>query len=288
MLSYLEFVNENRTSLDLKDLLKTLDEISDATSAKKFSVIAAQYKFYNQSDYLTEEIDKDYANFKKLLEEKGFTLGMVEQIYAKNKKFLDENPMDYSDVGYVYNGMIDILFYEASKGSFILGGHDLKDKRDLLVKYDYGWHNHKYGKMAIDQHFSSVEELQKFMMTNAYKDEIMSNLGVLDDIEKINEYYFIIDDRYAHQYFKNDCFYVYDIGSVHHIISYKEGVAGDIENFTKIILKAYDYYGGNEFMEWLTDKQHKFPKAVDEFLTDDKKLNTLLRTGKGLKKYNII
>ena len=69
-------------------------------------------------------------------------------------------------------GSVDYYLYKLTNGEFKLSGMDWSDfmgeenmtfsgdalENELLIKFGYGWHNTKYGKLIIEQNLGSVEK----------------------------------------------------------------------------------------------------------------------------------
>lgn len=292
MLTYLEFINENKASSDLVGLLKTFTKLNDDYTLN-FSNIGALVSYFPHKNIQPSEIDQQINEYKEKMSNAGYPMDKIKEIYKKNEELFLGDPQDYAsdlgDVGDVwpYGGFSDILLYEASGGKFLLGGNDLTEYNDLLIKYNYGWHNHKYGILAIEQNFGTIDNFRKKMMTDAYSDYDIEN--VMSDHDRINEYYFTTLDKNAIYYYDNDLFYVYKIeddyeDAVYHIISYHKGIVDDTSNFYTILREAKEVYsenGENHFIDWM--KKHKWPDT----LKNDEQLKVLFKSLGVMGKFNL-
>lgn len=69
------------------------------------------------------------------------------------------------------NAWMDIFLNYFAPNHFTLGGYMIVDDVNLLIRYFYGWHHNKYGKMAIEQEFGSVEKYFEFINDELSKEK---------------------------------------------------------------------------------------------------------------------
>jgi len=257
-------------------------------------------------EYLSDLVGKDGsmgASFSAFA--KGLGKDIIDKIpyYVEqlNKKFGGDKIKNIADtlikegdtLGYRNSGgIMDMVLYNYNK-RFPLGGYEIADI-DTSIKYAYGWHNTKYGKLAVEQAFNSKQDYIK------------------STLEDIGEQMRIIGmpENFCH---KNICFYS-DVGSLEQ--NYDELVEsifhGDpAENIPgKIVDSAKrgddNYYifevnidemeaNTKDYLEFFFKLIKKDGKAASLFdlkevidfenLTEKEK--NLIRSYKGLNKFNI-
>lgn len=290
MKSYLEFINEsNESNEGLEELCMAIDNIKSETEDFKlnYSEAAAEQNFFKHYKLNFNDLDNNYEKFKNILESNGFSLDVVKKIYNNNKdRFKDS--ADYAVPGtWPYGFYSDLLFYEVSNKEFELSGLNIKSEgSDRLLKYDYGWHTTKYGKLVIEQQLGSTDNFIKNILTDSYKDDfVYHQRDSNSEIIAINEYYFKTDDEYIDESFDgSEGFYVYKINEFTHVLSHLKPLVDGSDNFKIIIREALKEMPSEDLIEFI--KTSKFPKDV-EIDFKNTELNSLYKSIKGIKKFNI-
>lgn len=289
MKTYKQFIKENNNDIiedeiEIIELFNLMVNFFGKNDIKSYTEIASLSYFMDYSGKKLDqsEIDDEYNRFKKYLDENNYNMSKIKELYSYHRdKFINSYGYTYdfiSDINvHPYGAFSDMIFYEASNGKFEVSGLELTDINNdsRLTRYSYGWHTSKYGKIAINQQFGSIEKFKLFTSKNAYND---INVDI-DDYEKINDYYFVLSKHNNYNYIDNykeiDLFYIYEIDNNYHIISYIENILENEKSFIKLIgeLEKNNIDFKSFFMN------HKFPKSIEKLLnTNLKTINNSVKT----------
>lgn len=164
--SYKDFINEQYNGDDDE----IFEEIQQYLGNNKAGNTSYSFSYYakNPGSIVDESEIKEYI--KDLI-----------NLFGKNnmekyvKKIIDDGEeASYGDE----NGHKDIIFHNFNK-DFPLGGGIIVKGQDNFIKYAYGYHTSKYGKLAIEQVFNNLTEFKKDAILNAgddYVDNVYSEL----------------------------------------------------------------------------------------------------------------
>lgn len=163
--------------------------------------------------------DEDFNRFQKRLDELGWTIEKIGQEFSDNEL---NRIYDFCDS---QNGLIDIYFYKLFeklnkpelKEKVSLGGHGWGNynvfEDEAFIRYSYGYHNTKYGKLAI-LNYGTMKEFIEQALTHLqeyfYNDLPPNIVSLYDshggfrtltgesnwDILNIKEYSIAEDDRF--------------------------------------------------------------------------------------------
>lgn len=155
--NYEQFLKENRKISENVDHTDAFDEIAEYL----LDINETSFSYIAKSGSATLETDKrlDLAS-KKHIDYLNGKYG--EEVMKEYVKMIIES--DMSGYGNT-NALNDIIFYNYDN-NFLLGGYDIA-AYDTIIKYSYGWHTTKYGKLAIAQSFSNM---------NDYKDAAIKSI----------------------------------------------------------------------------------------------------------------
>ena len=122
------------------------------------------YNSFSMTYY--EDFDKMIENFFKIVGEKTNTIFTYEDWLNFFKK--NETLVMSDDFFVSHNGFMDVLLYKSSKGRHPLWGVLMKetDDFDLSYKYLYGYHNHKYGRLMVEQSYGNVTNFFEYLLEN--------------------------------------------------------------------------------------------------------------------------
>jgi hypothetical protein len=140
------------------------------------------FEFLN-NELLDDEMTKlsfsDYAagRHQEDLQEVDFFIKKLNQKFGEQVlKDIAQQLIDAeAENGYNgHSGMSDIILQHYNK-DFPLGGYHMADY-DTVIKYAYGWHTTKYGKIAIAQAFKTKEDYLKAMV-ETLNEEVQMHTG---------------------------------------------------------------------------------------------------------------
>lgn len=128
---------------------KALKENND----RSYSVFASDSKF---------DPDRDMKSIMSSLAEEGWKKDAVDNLFAK----FGDTMVEMYDNGEGHgeapggSGLADLFFYKMGHAKNILLGYQIKesDDGDTFVKYSYGYHKTKYGKLCLISQFGSLEK----------------------------------------------------------------------------------------------------------------------------------
>jgi hypothetical protein len=285
-----ERVNENIMYTDTYDLV--FEYIGELNKDLKYS--DASFSSYANRDNGDERLDEVVPGYIEKLNKKFGEKTM--------KKIADELISSNSANGYTgYSGLVDVILYHYNN-KFPLGGYYVDDYNETVIKYAYGWHTKKYGKMAIEQTFDSKEEYLKSMVSsieqeierNTSPDSIIQNTLVgLDNAYDGNSYedmigYIITGD--GAKYLK---------GKVHYSVS-----KGSTKYGSSIYDTIFEIYVDGKSIATKDDWIKLFDQAVkknsplietmnwgkilnEKAGLDSEEIQNIIKSVKGLHKFNI-
>jgi len=146
---------------------------------------------------------EDKYGFKKI---KSFVKNNSDYIYSflTDSRYADYDVEKITDE----NAFTDIFLNHFAPNKFILGGTTISDDPDYIIKYLYGWHENRYGLMAITQEFGDLNNYFDFIKKEISNDKepYYNILGSIDDIVDKGGNIFICKGDHVKQgseYFRN-------------------------------------------------------------------------------------
>ena len=305
MLNYLEFINENRQDesivINFLDLILAFSFEND-WFRHHYMELAAETTMGPRKEVLdSKKVDSRVLELKEYLTKNGFDMNNISKMLENDHKMIILNGDDYThqikgkkyeEHWRMYSGYLDIIFHEASNGEFKLAGYVLNPEtndeieNDLLVKYSYGWHKHKYGKLIIDQQFEDVPSFISQTISYAYKDMDVNQSIPTNAVDEVNEHYFIVRRHndymnfdYGDYPFRRDIFYQFKINNDLHVITYVKDYAENLENFDLV----YNSMIADDVGEL---SKSRWPQEFIDTL-DQTKYKQLLRSSGGINKFKL-
>ncbi|NDC41275.1 MAG: hypothetical protein EBZ77_06965, partial [Chitinophagia bacterium] len=121
----------------------------------------------------TSDPDLDFMEIDEKMSENGWNQETVKRLANDigqtifNKKVADANPSRC--------GSVDYYLYKFTDGTYELGGYAWSNfieqedmtfsgnplENEILIKFGYGYHNTKYGRLVIEQNLGSIEEFMR-------------------------------------------------------------------------------------------------------------------------------
>lgn len=158
---FLESVVEHEF-MSFKEVLKECQEYYNENGSPGFEgSYSLSAKLYR--DHLMDP-ERDFELVNKYMTENGFPLEMVKNL-VKNLQF---SRKIYSNTAISKCAPTDYYLYKITNGEFPLQGYEWDIREDsrwnvsggtdeLLIRYLYGWHKSKYGKIIIEQNMGTVK-----------------------------------------------------------------------------------------------------------------------------------
>ena len=278
--SYTDFLNEKVNSL--LDIRMYIDsELDEAFESDSFSVVVKEKE---------KEIDKRVDKGYKLLNDK-FGPELMQKYIKQILK--NDKSDDYCNAP---NGLLDLIFYRYNN-KFPLGANPITVDDGSFIRYIYGWHNMKYGKLAIEQEFSDMDKYFNYMVHEPKNYILETDLGKEDeDIAICGP---LILDPYDRKGNGKEFTEIHSIGGKKSILSNKVHFNKKIEKDQYIsLIEILD--PANESKATKEDWLHLFDQALEKFpelsqeldwveLLKDKVPNSanFIQSKLGISKYNL-
>lgn len=152
---------------------------------RSYSVVAQDV--VRQGETTTPDADRDQSELLAALTKLGYDEQRIKKLYRNHgPEMLKSELADWCAV-------LDVLLYKLSSGRHLLSGIDYRDfvetapdgthgsnsgtGAEVFIKYSYGWHKTKYGKILIDQQFGGMKEFWSWLAAD-YKMHVSEELGV--------------------------------------------------------------------------------------------------------------
>ena len=205
--NYNEFIKEsNYDDLEFEEIIVEIGSEEGGSS-------------YSDMCKTNDDPDEDFNRFQKRLDELGWTIEKIGKEFSDNEL---NRIYDFCDS---QNGLVDIYFYKLFeklnkhelKEKVSLGGHGWEDyhvnEDEAFIRYSYGYHNTKYGKLAILNYGTMQEFIDQaltYLQEYLYNDLSSNIVSLYDshggfrrltgesnwDILNIKEYSIAEDDRF--------------------------------------------------------------------------------------------
>ena len=277
--NYNEFIKEsNYDDLEFEEIIVEIGSEEGGSS-------------YSDMCKTNDDPDEDFNRFQKRLDELGWTIEKIGKEFSDNEL---NRIYDFCDS---QNGLVDIYFYKLFeklnkhelKEKVSLGGHGWEDyhvnEDEAFIRYSYGYHNTKYGKLAILNYGTMQEFIDQaltYLQEYLYNDLSSNIVSLYDshggfrrltgesnwDILNIKEYSIAEDDRFI--------IYTQEIADFLNQFPLKDGKgvlsdvheveAEDISSKISKFLEAMNLdmeFTGNELIIWGNSKK---PKTISYLL----------------------
>lgn len=170
--------------------------------------------------YLSSAIDKNIkenpdTNFKEMIEDfdrEGWDKDTLSHLFTQYGTELSETyNNDRGPASRVLTGMVDYFMYKMTDGKALLMGYSTPDigPDEAFYKFYYGYNKTPYGKLAMIQHFGSLDKYYDYLGENIVKcinNKTASNFYSMSTIEEfmdaIEENYGITDLSQYYDYDK--------------------------------------------------------------------------------------
>lgn len=208
-----------------------IEALIDSSFGSSFSSMYNNYRIHDP--------DEDYNMIQDEMDTHGFTISKIKDMFKSEDEFLQILSRLDSQ-----NGYVDIYLYKTAeklgfnKNLVFLGGEDwshyiLDNPEEAFIRYGYGCHKTKYGRIMMEQAGLTEKDLLK-LASKAIEEQLSNNwidiLNVVDiqfpynaeisdflfmfGNKTIDEYYFIDDDDRVHIFLSeiaNDISSTFDI-----------------------------------------------------------------------------
>ena len=296
--SYQQFLNENKVPsiTEIPERFKEfVDELTDRSAYENNDSFSRIAQNNSSSTSMQDEIDdiiKDFETKYSDIDLKIMVKEYSEYIDAKfnsyNKKYgndmLNEHKVHW-------NGMVDMVLNHFNKWHG-LGGMNIQDDENTLIKYLYGWHHNKYGKMAILDDFDSLEKYYEWVEKGLEYD-----IRAIDSDSDFKVVENIIIGKEAQRGRHNKAIDRYESDNVNLGDDVNYYVSSNTDHYLVLLNYPYSTYKQTEPEErerYIVDKliEHGAEGylAVFDFDTshiDDERIKKLKGVGKTMGKFNI-
>lgn len=282
-----------------KDFLKTFENSSDSLESDEYSNLKKEFieDFIKSSKSIglnisfshiaknsystdTEEfIEEDIIQFERKYGKEfliDVTTKHLDEIYSELEKA--HTPKKYQSSDHTgENVYVDIFLHNYNK-RVVLGGYSIKDDIDTIIRYLYGWHDSKYGKIAIEEEFGSIDNYYKYIRDN------MKNVSeeYLYDIEDSFDSIIIAGNNIVNDYRRDNIeedFYVLEGINLHLIVFLQLISEEDKKDIEKYIIESLIKHDKKKYFSMFTDLD--ISNIDDDFI---KKLN---KAGNNTKNFNL-
>jgi hypothetical protein len=282
--SYQEFLNENKSSVEYTDLERQfISDFLESSSELNMGSFSRVAQNSSSSKSAVEDFQTSLNSFEKKYGRRFITATVRKYekqidsiLYNRNN---DEFPHDTQHAAFS-----DMFLHHFAPDLWSLGGMYIQDDVDTLIRYLYGWHHTKYGRMAILDDFGTMDKYFEWVLSEE------EGMYALQDAEDTvgNDIVICKGDnadnviwRYKRDNEKIDS----DIKIVNSnssdyyavVLTYPKNPKKeeDIEKYFIDQLITHDKTG--YFSVFDVDTSH----------IDDEKINQLTKNAKSMKKYNI-
>ena len=190
---YTQFIKENTETPSRQNLMdlrlkfrEKLDDLSDLDpnpNAPHGGGIGGGY-FSNMCKWVDVDPEEDFKKLQSIVDKHGFTLDIIKDLFSKKaNEICRQNFQDFienKNFGeYQYrepldakNGMVDYYLYRIAKeieSNYVplLGGvgfnysKDELDNEEFMIRFGYGYHHTKYGRLYIEQTLPQGKTLEE-------------------------------------------------------------------------------------------------------------------------------
>lgn len=150
-----QFLNES-TDESVYDFLEALesvlDELRPQGARSYYSLLA-----YSSGQNRQRDPDADMDRIMEKLAEQGWDEQRIKRLAAENGKELADM-QDSGNTGSL-TGMGDLFLNRITGGQVVLMGMDTKEQSpdEAVIKFYYGYNKTPYGRLAMEQHFGSID-----------------------------------------------------------------------------------------------------------------------------------
>lgn len=149
------------------------DTFNDIISDKNVDYLLTSYSYLSSltDNNVARNPEKDFKMILAEFNDAGWDVDALNKLFAK---YGDKIAEDYNEehVPIRLSGMIDYFLYKMTQGKVILMGYVTNDiytdvKGDeAFFKFYYGYNKTPYGKLAMIQHFGSLDEYYDYLGDN--------------------------------------------------------------------------------------------------------------------------
>lgn len=145
-----------------------------------------EYKSYSYLVRHDEDLEEDWTRMQELMSNYEISPDIVKKIADNEDRFHEDLSM--------WCGLADLLMYKIYDDTDYLYGMTLQEWFDmdrdyeddpnetLRIKYDYGWHENKYGQLVLERDLGSVENFLQM-----YDEKVANPKSESNDINVIVE-----------------------------------------------------------------------------------------------------
>lgn len=177
---YIKFINESVLDNDTyQNILETnnrheLELLREAYFEHVLEILDGENEFYSNLCKTNKDPESDYVNIKNSLDRVGFDIDSLKNLFSAESDRIvggetvftgiENNGLD------CYSGVCDTYFYFMLKeigldyNRIELGGDGWSteaDPEEILIRYRYGYHNTKYGKLMLLQSGLTIDRFRE-------------------------------------------------------------------------------------------------------------------------------
>lgn len=230
---YQKFLEELKITRELTveeafvEFIEELRECENYYYGEEYREFMYSYSRIAQENINNKKSDpeQDFKVVNEFMSKRGYDLETVSALAEEYGRAEFNNRIEYINPSRC--AAIDYYLYKITDKTFPLQGYSWKTSFDenastsgdpleneYLIRFGYGWHNTKYGKLCIEQNLGSVENFKKkilefipiyiinFFFKRSRKYKILKSMTGSQEVEFINNFkdnfLFMDDTYYAH------------------------------------------------------------------------------------------
>lgn len=148
----------------LESFIECVIECEEYYSNQGFGQFSRSYSYTAQSGRTEYDPEEDFKKVDYYMTKHGFEISRVKEMVNNIHDFL--NKIYRASISQC--AAIDYYLYKITSHEFPLQGYEWEeadmaslDENEFLIKFKYGWHKTKYGRLIIEQNMESVENFLK-------------------------------------------------------------------------------------------------------------------------------
>jgi len=149
------------------------ETMSDILSNDDISRVNINYSVLstNLDRNLKEDPDVNFKKMLRMLDDEGWDAGTLSAMFSKHGDEMADDYNNTRDLPFSPTGMTDYFMYKMTKGKIILMGYNTTEIEDApgdeaFFKFYYGYNKTPYGKLAMAQHFGSLDKFYDYLGEN--------------------------------------------------------------------------------------------------------------------------
>jgi hypothetical protein len=148
---------------------ESLMDVMEIIKSKGLNVALTNYSNAAQSNR-NYDPEYDFGIVDGYMSKMGWTMNNVRKLMANVPNFLDKADRTGARLA---SGAGDYYFYKITNGRYPLQGYEWSfdedapyEENEYLIRFSYGWHTTKYGRLVIEQNLGSISNFIKICRQN--------------------------------------------------------------------------------------------------------------------------